>query len=78
MPELSLYYMPSCPYCQKVLKFMRSASIDIALKNTIDDNKNRQALLEIGGKTQVPCLVIDGKAMYESDDIIAWLKNNYK
>lgn len=33
---------------------------------------------KIGGKTQVPCLVIDGKPLYESLDIIEWLKTNYK
>ncbi len=38
--------------------------------------KDRQALLDVGGKTQVPCLVIDGKALYESNDIIEWLKEN--
>jgi glutaredoxin len=28
-----------------------------------------------GGET-VPCLVIDGKPMLESDDIVAWLESN--
>lgn len=77
MRDLKLYYSPSCPYCQKVLKFMRSASIDIMLKNTLDD-KNRNELMKIGGKGQIPCLVIDGNALFESDDIIQWLKDNYK
>ena len=35
-------------------------------------------LIRIGGMMQTPCLMIDGKAMYESDDIIEWLKENYK
>ena len=35
-----------------------------------------QRLVELGGKAQVPCLVIDGEPMYESDDIIAWLAEN--
>lgn len=78
MAQLTLYYKPSCPYCQKVLRFLRAASIDLPLKNTIEDGKNANALIEIGGKRQVPCLVIDGKALYESDDIIMWLKQNYK
>lgn len=25
----------------------------------------------------MPCMVIDGKAMYESDDIIAYAKENF-
>jgi glutaredoxin len=28
----------------------------------------------VGGKHQVPCLFIDGDPMYESDDIVAWMK----
>jgi glutathione S-transferase len=34
---------------------------------------NQNDLIKIGGKKQIPCLVIEGKALYESDDIIAYL-----
>ena len=76
MKDLSLYYMPSCPYCGKVLNYMKTAGIEIPLKNTSADSSVRQELISIGGKSQVPCLIIDGKALYESDDIIEWLRNN--
>ena len=33
-------------------------------------------LIEHGGKEQVPCLFIDGKPLYESLDIIAWLEEH--
>ena len=36
----------------------------------------RDELIKIGGKGQVPCLVNDGKALYESTDIIEWFKKN--
>ena len=39
--------------------------------------ENQDKLIEVGGKVQVPCMVIDGKAMYESDDIIAYAKENF-
>lgn len=78
MPKLTLYMMDTCPYCQKVLRFMEQNGITLPLRNTATDPANRQELLKIGGKTQVPCLVIDGKAMYESDDIIKWLGANWK
>lgn len=77
MPKLVLYYMPSCPYCQKVLRYMESNNIEIPLKNIREDSAIREELITIGGKGQVPCLVIDRKAMYESDDIIEWLKENF-
>lgn len=77
MPELTLYYMPTCPFCQKVMLFMKKNDIEVPLKD-INVGSNRQELMTIGGKTQVPCLVIDGKALYESEDIITWFKDNSK
>ena len=35
-------------------------------------------LVEVGGDDQVPCLFIDGKPLYESDDINAWLEENFR
>ena len=77
MPQLTLYHKPACPYCQKVIRFMDQNKIFLPLKDTLD-NRNREELIKIGGKPQVPCLVIDGKALYESDDIVEWLKKNSK
>ncbi len=76
MAELKLYMTPTCPYCKKVLNFMNENNISIPLADRDFSPENRQALLDIGGKAQVPCLVIDGTALYESDDIIEWLKKN--
>ncbi len=76
MPNLTLYYMETCPYCQKVLGFMHDNEITLDLKNVLDNPRFRDELLEAGGKTQVPALDIDGTIMYESDDIINWLKDN--
>lgn len=57
---------------------MQKTGILIPMKDTLADSKNRQELIKIGGKPQVPCLIIDGKALYESDDIIEWLRKNWK
>ena len=78
MSQLTLYYKPDCPYCQKVFTFMQQNGISVPLKNRDESPKIRQELIAIGGKPQVPCLVIDGKALYESDDIIAWFKKNWR
>ncbi len=76
MSQLTLFYMPTCPYCRKVTHYMEQHHIELPLKNTLENTQNRLELQKIGGKTQVPCLVIDGRALYESDDIIEWLKKN--
>ncbi|MBL8014209.1 MAG: glutathione S-transferase N-terminal domain-containing protein [Candidatus Omnitrophica bacterium] len=78
MQKLTLYHFDGCPYCQKVRNYMKQASITLPMKDTRAEPRNREELIKIGGKPQVPCLVIDGKALYESDDIIQWLKDNWK
>ena len=55
---------------------MEQHGITIPIVDITASAENRQELLEIGGKTQVPCLVIDGKAIYESDNILQWMKEN--
>jgi len=76
MAQLTLYYRPFCPFCRKVIQFMEQEDLHIPLKSIQEDSKNLEELVEIGEKSQVPCLVIDGKALYESDDIIEWLRAN--
>lgn len=71
--NLELYVKPSCPYCAKVLRFMGERKIVIPLHDITDGSSNRDDLLRIGGKVQVPCLIIDGIALYESSDIVAYL-----
>jgi glutaredoxin 3 len=77
--NLTLYSNPSCPYCQKVSQYLAKEGKSIPTKNT-QNRKNQEELLKIGGKSQVPCLIINGKPLYESSDILKWLqthKNDY-
>lgn len=75
--DMTLFYRPSCPYCQKVIQFMDKHEIVIAMED-ISDATQLSELIAIGGKRQVPCLVINGKALYESDAIIAWIGEHTK
>lgn len=72
LSNLTLYYKPTCPYCQKVLAYMAEQDIACEMRDTLEPGV-RDELIAIGGKGQVPCLIIDGKPLYESDDIIAYL-----
>ncbi len=77
--KLDLYYYDECPYCQKVLRAMRELGIgqQITLKNILRSQEAAQTLVAVGGKRQVPCLFIDGAPMYESDDIVAYLRREF-
>lgn len=79
---LNLYYRPTCPHCVKVLKTMYGLGLDLELKNIARSTANRDALIEGGGKRQVPCLRIDAEGqtprwLYESADISAWLHREF-
>lgn len=75
LPKLALYKYDSCPYCQKVLQAISALNLrdQVELRDTRQDPAHRQALVTLTGSTQVPCLVIDGKPMLESSDIVDWL-----
>lgn len=77
MPELTLYHFQSCPYCHKVRTYLASRNIAVPMKDTHASAADKAELLALGGKTQVPCLMIDGQALYESNDIIKWFEEHY-
>lgn len=79
---LVLYYKPGCPYCDKVLKEARRLGITLQLKNT-QNPMYKEELLKWGKKGQVPCLMVHesggtkpAKVIYESNDIINYLRRN--
>lgn len=89
--NLVLYYRKCCPYCLKVLRFMEEQGITMEKRDTTMPGVEEE-LIRIGGKRQVPCLVIKGQtslgndgdvavetetALYESDDIIQYLTDHY-
>lgn len=77
MEDLVLYYKPGCPYCDRVIFFMDGNDIELHMKDISKDPEAKRHLIEVGGKNQVPCLFIDGKPMYESEDIVAYLKKTF-
>jgi glutaredoxin len=80
--RLALYQFKTCPFCIKVRQEMRRLSLDIELRDAQNDDTHRAALIAGGGKPMVPCLRIeeaDGQCrwMYESGDIIAYLRERF-
>jgi len=75
VPKLKMFFKPTCPFCLKVIDYIEINEIKVDLSD-INDNVNASDLVKIGGKRQVPCLLIDGKPLYESDDIIKWFKSH--
>lgn len=75
--DLELFKFDSCPFCVKVLATIRQLGVEgIRLRDTMREPAANAELIERGGKRQVPCLFIDGEALYESGDIVAWLRQH--
>ena len=76
MPHLEYYYFDSCPFCQFVLRAIKTLKIKVDYKNIHEDRAAYEKLLADTGRGTVPCLYIDGKPMHESSDILNWLEAN--
>ena len=79
--ELALYQFQLCPFCVKVRRAMRRLNLNIETRDALNDPQHRTALEAGGGEIKVPCLAIkEGDCtrwMYESNDIIAWLEQEF-
>ena len=72
---LELFKFDTCPFCRKVMNYIESTGrTDITFHDIRKDPDAARRLTETGGKSQVPCLFIDGEPLYESSDIIEWLE----
>ncbi|BFL71839.1 MAG: glutaredoxin [Anaerococcus sp.] len=76
MNDYKLFVGTICPYCAKVENFVEEENINIDIVNIEEDREAMRKLIEEGGKRQVPCLYHDGEYLYESDDIIDFLRDN--
>lgn len=77
---LTLFYKPTCPFCQRVLGEVEDMGIQLNLKDISTDTVALDELIEKGGKKMVPFLEDPerGVLMYESGDIVAYLQEHYK
>ena len=69
-----------CPFCVKVRRELRRHALNIELRDARNDEEHKQALINGGGRFKVLCLQISSGSgektcLYESDDIIAYLKS---
>ncbi|MEH6577824.1 MAG: glutaredoxin domain-containing protein [Amphritea sp.] len=77
---LSLYHYQSCPFCAVTRKVIEQTGLNIEQRDVQLQPQHRSALINGGGKPQVPCLRIEKDNgqhlwLYESADIIHFLRN---
>jgi len=76
---LVLYNMEGSPYCRKVREVLCELDLDCHIKTTTRWGPRREDLIARGGRKTVPYLVDPNTdtEMYESDDIIDYLRATY-
>jgi glutaredoxin 3 len=74
---LTLYYKPACPFCQRVMQMAENFNVELDLRDVEESEEAMAELLEKGGQKVTPFLVDteSGVSMYESNDIIDYLRD---
>lgn len=79
---IKLYQFSTCPFCRKVIDAATEMKLkpgeDYILIEASRGTPGREEVVRLGGKGQVPFMVDGDVKMYESDDIIDYLKNKFK
>jgi len=78
---IQLYQSEGCPFCVKVRIAFEQMGVSYVSKSMPLRivSPFKEELIQLGGKSQVPFLFDPEKSvkMYESDDIIAYVKEHY-
>ena len=72
--SLLLIYVPSCPYCRRVLDYLVSIQKAIPLCNVRVNRECVDKLMREGKKGLVPCLFINDVPLYDANRIVEWLQ----
>lgn len=80
MANITLYELPGCPYCAKVINKLDELGLEYDSIEVPRSHSARTEVKEVSGQTGVPVIVdeehgVDG--MPESDDIVAYLEKTY-
>ena len=82
---LELYQAEGCPYSEKVRERMTELGLSYVVHNPrlhggeVRNEQTHDELLALGGEDQIPFLVDhrNGRTLYESDDIVDYLDEQY-
>ena len=80
MANITLYELPGCPYCAKVIDKLEELGLEYDSIEVPSAHAERTKVEEVSGQTGVPVIIdeangVDG--MNESDDIVEYLEETY-
>lgn len=72
MPKVEVYTTPMCPYCWRAKRLLDDKNVDYVEINLWSERARRQEMEErADGRTSVPQIFIDDKAIGGSDELVA-------
>lgn len=76
--DLVLFKFDACPFCRRVQQRIAQLNLPVRFRDTLREPGAREELIRIGGRPTVPCLIINGKPLYESVDIVRYLESEVR
>jgi len=70
-PEITVYYMPFCPYCSWAQQLLDGKGVEYTLINVTDDEMIRQQMEDRSGRNTVPQIFIGDFHVGGFDDLSA-------
>lgn len=74
---LVLYINPDRDCCKKITHYLNEIGISSVTVKSIHDPEAKAELSKLDENFRIPCLVIDGKTLYESESILEWFKMHF-
>lgn len=78
---VELYVTSTCPFCIKVIRESEAMGLvegqDYLIVEAAHGTPGRKKVVDTGGKSMVPFLMDGESWMYESDDIIDYLRGKF-
>jgi glutaredoxin 3 len=72
MPSIEIYTDPFCPYCRRAKALLTAKGVAFAEIDVMaEPARRREMSARAGGRTSVPQIFVDGRALGGSDDIQA-------
>ncbi len=72
MPKIEVYTTPMCPYCWRAKRLLDDKKVNYIEINLWSEKSRREEMVErADGRTSVPQIFIDGRAVGGSDELAA-------
>ena len=78
-PEITVYRLQACPYCERVIRVLNDLEIPYRSRFVEARHSRRNAVKRLSGSRTVPAIVDErtGVTMSESANIVRYLETTY-